>query len=199
MEFMIVNGREINELHYILPINNIKSILNLGLLSHNRAANVNHTSIASEIIQLRRFKKIPNGSYLHDYVNFYFHARNPMMYSLESKSGICVLKMSEDILSIPNIILSDRNAACDFAKFYPISEIDKLNFDLIYARDWRYPGNFTEYIRRKTSKCAEVLVRDRVDSKLINGAYVKNETAQKNLTNNGFDKEIIINDDIFFG
>lgn len=196
---MLVNGTEITEFHNIMPIDNISLVMRLGILSHNRAVNVEHESVASPLIQERRNKKIPNGSFLHDYVNLYFHARNPMMYSLRRKSDLCVLKISVDVLNIDRTIISDRNAASDFARYYPVSEIDQLDFSLIYARDWTCRNNPMEYFRRKTAKCAEVLVMNRVPPELITGAYVKNEKAQIKLENQGFDREIFINEDLYFG
>jgi hypothetical protein len=129
---MIVNGTEITEFHNIMPINNISSVLRFGILSHNRAANIQHESIASPFVQERRNKKIPNGSFLHDYANLYFHARNPMMFSIKSRSEICVLRVSENVLNMPKTILSDRNAASDYARYYSTTEISQLDFDLIY-------------------------------------------------------------------
>ena len=182
-----------------MPIKNIPSVLRHGILSNNRAANLNHHSVASLVIQTRRNKKIPGGTFLHDYANLYFHARNPMMYSLLTKSEVCVLRVSDEVFSIPATIVTDRNAACDFVRYYPVSEIDQLDFDLIYAQDWRCPNNPMEYFRRKTAKSAEVLVRDRVPPELIIGAYVKNNNARVGLVEQGFDREIVINSDIFFG
>jgi hypothetical protein len=196
---MIVNGTEITEFHNIMPINNISSVLRFGILSHNRAANIQHESIASPFVQERRNKKIPNGSFLHDYANLYFHARNPMMFSIKSRSEICVLRVSENVLNMPKTILSDRNAASDYARYYSTTEISQLDFDLIYSKDWRCPNNPTEYFRRKTAKCAEVLVMDKIPIYLIMGAYVKNDIVQKKLEKQGFNRKILINEDLFFG
>lgn len=198
---MEVNGRQINELHNIQHINNINSILNLGILSHNRAANVTHTSIASPIIQTKRNKRIPNGSYLHDYANLYFDARNPMMYKIHvinRVTNICILRVSEEVLNLNGTIITDMNAASDYVKFLSISDIEHLNFDIIFTRDWTSP-NQIEKFRRRAIKCAEVLVRDRVTPNHIIGAYVKDNASRTLLVNQGFAGQIDINSDIFFG
>ncbi len=72
---------ELTELHYITPIGNVPSILRQGILSHIRLQRVEHESVAMEEIQDRRAKVIvPGGLKLHEYVNLYICARNPMMY-----------------------------------------------------------------------------------------------------------------------
>lgn len=198
---MEVNGRQINELYNIQHINNISSILNLGILSHNRAANVTHTSIASPKIQTKRNKRIPKGSYLHDYTNLYFDARNPMMYKIhviDKVTNICILRISEDVLNLNETIITDMNAASDYVKFLSISDIEQLNFDIIFLRNWTSPDPLEKF-RRSAIKCAEVLVKDSVSPSQITGAYVKNNTSRTDLVNQGFNRRIDINSDIFFG
>ena len=198
-EYMDVNGYSIEEVFNIMPIDNIGTVLQFGILCYNRMSHLTPESIASQgIQQIRSGKKVPNGHALHEYANLYFDARNPMMYSRRGRSDICVLKISEDVFNLPDVILSDRNAASNYATYYPVEEISKLNFDLIFARDWRCPGNPVEYYKRKKVKCAEVLVKDRVPQNLIIGAYVKNDASKTLLVNQGFDRRIDINSDIFF-
>lgn len=68
----------VTELHYITHIDNLISIAQLGILSYHDARKLQPTSIAAtEIQDLRTGKKVPGGLALHDYVNLYFHARNP--------------------------------------------------------------------------------------------------------------------------
>ena len=72
---------DVRELHYITPIENLPSILEKGILSHKLASKIPHLSVALDVIQERRKNKIiPRGRPLHDYVNLYFDARNPMLY-----------------------------------------------------------------------------------------------------------------------
>ena len=60
----------------------------MGLLSHQGASAFPHYSVASEEVQERcRLKRLPNGERLHNYVNLYFDARNPMMYKLLPKGS----------------------------------------------------------------------------------------------------------------
>ncbi|MGB9616904.1 MAG: DarT ssDNA thymidine ADP-ribosyltransferase family protein, partial [Desulfomonilaceae bacterium] len=72
---------ELRELHYITPIANVPSILCMGILSYNQAKREKHQSVAMDDIQDRRARVVvPRGRKLHEYVNLYICARNPMMY-----------------------------------------------------------------------------------------------------------------------
>src|SRR5262245_16376391 len=69
------------ELHCIMPMANIASVLEHGILSYERAARLQHHSVAMQPVQDRRDRKqVPGGLKLHQYANLYFHARNPMLY-----------------------------------------------------------------------------------------------------------------------
>lgn len=197
---MIVNGVNIRELYNINSIENVQSISTRGILSYNRAKKIPHVSIASSVIQTKRNKKVPNGLHLQDYACLYFSVRNPMMYVLERVKRIenlCILRISEDILNHQDIIITDMNAASEYVKFLSISEINQLNFNLIFDRTWDSPDMIDKF-RRKSIKCAEVLIKDRIHQDYIIGAYVKNKNSKTKLENNGFRKEIIINKDLFF-
>ena len=75
-----MNREDITELHYITPIENVPSILEYGILSNRKAARLPHTSVAMEEVQdRRRNKQIPGARSLHNYVNLYFDAHNPML------------------------------------------------------------------------------------------------------------------------
>jgi hypothetical protein len=85
---------ELQELHYITPIANMKSIVTKGILSHYKAEKIPHKSVAMDEIQERRKKVVvPGGRPLHHYVNLYFHARNPMMFKRKnSHEELCVIR-----------------------------------------------------------------------------------------------------------
>lgn len=164
----------LKELHFITPIQNLDKILEHGILSHNRAAKINHVSMALEAVQERRRKvTVPGGRKLHDYVNLYFHARNPMLYKrLTRHKEICVLRISREVIHLPDVVVSDMNASSDYVRF---AEGERglliVDDERVFAQDWTHPDPI-EYYRRKAMKCAEVLVPDRVDTTLVTGAYV---------------------------
>ena len=68
---------------------------------------------------------------------------------------------------------------------------------MVFAEYWT-DTNMFEYWRKKSIKCAEVLVPHCVEAGYIEGAYVANETAKVNLENKGFNKPIAINAHMFF-
>lgn len=125
----------ISYLYYITPIENLTSILENGILSHRRASLVNHTSIANDQVQNRRGnKRVTGGLLLHEYVNLYINARNPMLYELmiNSSEKLCILLIDGAVRTSPDVVIADRNAASDYVTFLsPTEAEDKLNLDKI--------------------------------------------------------------------
>lgn len=192
------------ELYNIMLISNIKSVLSHGILSNNeiKAKGIRHDSVAMQEVQEKRDgKKVPNGLALHDYANLYFDARNPMMYLRSAVNGLqeslCILVIDKNVMTIPNVVLTDRNASCDFAQFLEPSQIDEIDFDKVYARDWRHPS-LAEKWNHKKIKCAEVLVPTSVSPKYIKSAYVVNAATKKVLQETGFNLDIEVEPDMFF-
>lgn len=110
---------ELDELHSIQPIANVASILELGILSHNRARVVEHIDVAAAEIQDRRVGvTVPGGRPLHEYANLYFDARNPMMSARRARHAeLCVLRISCDVLNLPDVVVTDGNASSDYIRF----------------------------------------------------------------------------------
>ncbi len=195
---------ELEELHYIAPISNVPSMLELGILSHNRAKNVEHESVAMQVIQDRRAKVVvPGGRRLHDYVNLYIHARNPMMYVRRSKHlSLCVLSIRTDVLHSPRVVVTDRNAAGDYVRFAAAPEgLAIVDRDLAFATYWADPDPVI-YLRKKSARCAEVLVPNRVDPSFIVGAYVSrqetHDTLHDLLAERNTQLDSIVDGDLFF-
>lgn len=173
--------RELAELQYITPLSNLSSICRVGILSHNRASQLKPRpkSIANVEIQERRHKRVPQGRPLHDYVNLYFCARNPMMYLRRDRhESICVLRISHKVIDLPDVVITDRNAACDFALFSSAPNgLKDVDTERVFARYWTHPGDFVAEKEHKAVKCAEVLVPDRVEAKYITGVYCSCDTS----------------------
>ncbi len=192
----------ITEFHNIMPISNMTSVMQHGLLSHARASQLNHADISLAEIQDRRdTKSIPQGRKLHEYANVYFHARNPMMSKRRDEAqNLCVLRVSNEILNIPNVVVTDQNAASDYARFLAPDQMNRftLDLDLIYASDWRHNDKIS-YWRHKSRKCAEVLVPDMIPVEYIFGVYVVNPQSAALLHQVGCHLPAEINSDLFFG
>jgi hypothetical protein len=87
---------------YILlhNIENVSSILKLGILSHNKSRAISLKDISESNVQVRKAaKKISNtNKSLHDYANLYFDAHNPILSRRRSENDkICVLRIYNSI------------------------------------------------------------------------------------------------------
>jgi hypothetical protein len=188
------------ELHCIMPLANIASVMAHGILSHERAAKLPHHSVAMQPIQDKRAPKpVPGGLKLHQYANLYFHARNPMMYKRQNEAlNLCILRVSTDVLAIDKVVISDQNAASDYVRFLHPRQWQTLDFDAIYAMDWRHPDDQIAQWGHSAKKCAEVLVPHRVDPQLIIGAHVVSEATKIVLRECGFRLPISVSPVLFF-
>jgi len=182
-----------------MPIANIASVLAHGILSHDNAMNLPHSDVSFAKIQSKRdSKEVPNGLKLHQYANLYFHARNPMMYKRQGQiNELCVLSISNQVINLPGVVLTDQNAASDYVRFLAPTEYDKINFDWVYADDWRDSDQIIQW-RKSSAKCAEVLVPHRVETFYIQRAYIVKESLKESLSLQGFKCEIVVNPNLFF-
>ena len=196
-----MNRADVIELHYITAITNVPSMLQHGILSHNRAQQLPHISVAmAEIQDRRREKQIPGAGHLHDYVNLYFDAHNPMLSVRRTRNDeICVLRISSDVLDLGNVIVTDMNAARDAVRFYDVaSGLAALDREKLFATFWLHQDDPIEEDRHKALKCAEVLVPDSVAPQRIRGAYVANSIALGALQALNLGLQVNVNVGMFF-
>ena len=189
-----------NGLFNIQSIDNIPSIIKYGILSNEKASQIQHTSIAMPEIQERREHLIiPNGMLLHKYANVYFDPKNPMLYKRKNENeNICILKIDREILDQKGVVVSDRNASSAYASFYPpLIGLQMINFQLVYAPDWR-DENIYEYYKKKSIKCAEVLIPYSIPFDFIVGAAVYSIESKQKLNNIGFNKTVFVDPQFFF-
>lgn len=190
----------VTELHCIMPIANLTSVMAHGILSYERAAKLPHDSVALQPVQDKRDRKqVPGGLKLHQYANLYFHARNPMMFKRQSEAPtLCVLRASTDVLELEGTVISDQNAASGYVRFLHPKQWQLLDFEAIYATDWTHPGNLAAYYRHRSQKCAEVLVPQRVEPRFLTGAYVVDDAAKRRVEACGLTLPATINPVLFF-
>lgn len=170
----------------IMPIANIPSVLQHGIVCFEQMQQFQHTSIAMDEVQKRRSKvEIPNGYFLHQYANLYFSFNNPMLYKRQSLADeLCVL--------------ADRNAAISLVRFYsPLNGVEKLDFEKIHAQFWTDPDPIIQR-EKKAIKCAEILIPQRISTDYIAGAYVVSNKAEQQLKNCGFNQQIVVNPLVFY-
>lgn len=191
---------DLPELHYITPIENLPSILERGILSHARVEEIDHESVAASEIQERRAdKRVPEGRPLHEYVNLYFHARNPMMYKRRGQhEDLCVLSVHRRILQMEGTVISDKNASSDYARFgRGIDDLEIIDAARVYAEYWTHTDPIRQY-RHKSMKCAEVLVPDRVPPTHVQGIYVSCERSEEEVKEIITDVQVKVSPDLFF-
>jgi len=190
---------ELTELHYITPVSNVPSIMQVGILSHDRAEQKEHESVAMPQMQGRRANLVvPGGRRLHEYANLYICARNPMLYTRRSRHDICVLSICLDVLDLSGVIVTNSNAGGEYARWAPapagLKIVDK---ERTFAENWT-DGDAITYWRKKAAKCAEVLVPDRVLPEYISKAYVPDEKAELNFAALAISLQVEINAHMFF-
>jgi hypothetical protein len=194
---------DIIELYYIAPLENVVSIYQNGLLSNKLASNIKHKSVAWDIMQERRdLKSVSEGRPIHEYVNLYICARNPMLYRIRSNKNICVLKIDANVLDLPGTMIADKNAARGFVRFYPSPNgLQYVDYEKVFAERWTHLDPIEEY-DHKGIKCAEVLVPDRVDPRHIENIYVADTEIYDRMTDElnkaCLDKRVIIDGHPFF-
>jgi len=191
---------DLHELHYITHVANLLSIVQRGLLSKRRAKPFGPHSIAMEEVQeIRENKVVPGARPLHEYVNLYFCARNPMLFKRKDQHAkICILRISTDILDLPEVVITDRNAARNLARFYPSPEgLAYVDQDMVFAEYWNDADAIVKW-KKKGVKCAEVLVPDRVDPKFILGVYVSCEQTKRDVEAMNLSLPIKVDPHLFF-
>lgn len=196
--YLDITGR--TGVYNIQAIDNIPSIMKRGILSNEKAAAIEHISIAMNEIQNRRDGVfIPNGMPLHRYANAYFDSRNPMLFKRkDEKENLCILKIDRKILDLDGVIVSDCNAASRYAGFYsPEIGLKEIDFRLVFATDWR-DENLNEYYKKKSIKCAEILVPYVIPYRFVTAVAVSSFEASQKLEKIGFDKTIVVEPQQFF-
>ncbi|MBQ7678682.1 MAG: DUF4433 domain-containing protein [Butyrivibrio sp.] len=95
-------------------------------------------------------------------------------------------------------VVSDRNASSDYASFYtPDEGLDKLDFEIINAWYWTDEDPYAE-MRKKSIKCAEVLVPNSISYERILRAAVYSQNAKDKMIALGFDRWIDVEPKLFF-
>jgi hypothetical protein len=163
-----VDRSDLSELHYIAAISNVPSIMARGILSFRQTMAIRHVSVAMlEVQRIRAKRAIPGGRPLHDYVNLYLCATNPMLYRRRDRHAeLCVLRVSTEVLDLPGVVIADGNAASKYTAFWPSPlGLGKIDSSLVFAEYWTDADQIAGW-HKKRVKCAEVLVPDSVDPRL---------------------------------
>jgi len=175
------------ELYYITHINNVPSILERGILSHEliETGSIPFTRIYNpDIVAKRRDIKTPDGRSLWSFANLYFQPRNPMLYRVvffgesTDANDIAVLGVQMSILNRPDIFISTGNAAHSLSDILTASKGRKVFSQIKKNTDKEY---WTDESGSKRKIMAECLVPDIVTPDFIQGIYVASRDAADKL------------------
>jgi hypothetical protein len=192
---------ELRELHYITRIENLSSIIKNGIVCNRKSQRLGAVSIAlAEVQEKRSGKRVPEGLMLHEYVNLYVNARNPMLSCRRGMYGkICVLRVDCGVLDLAGVVITDRNAASKYARFAAApGGLSIIDSERTFAEWWTHEDDQIAEWRHKSAMCAEVLVPERVAPAHINGAYVAGQEAEQMITGLRLAIDTTINGRLFF-
>jgi cold shock CspA family protein len=153
----------IKYLYHMTHISNLKSILENGLLSHNRSHEGGFLKRDISMQEAQSWRKR-----WHDYVPFYFNPRNTMLYKRrELQNQIVILGIDPMLILEEGTWFSDGNVAAGATKVYnDIAMLEQLPWQIIKASSWNYEDAERKE-RCKRIMCAEVLVPNRVNVQSI--------------------------------
>jgi hypothetical protein len=124
-----------------------------------------------------------------------------MMYKRKADAAnLCVLGVSLDVLTVEGVVLADCNASSNYVRFLPPTPAYErfLDFDDIFALDWRHADDPIAEHRHRSRKCAEVLVPEAVEPRFLVGARVVSRATEERLRAVGFSLPIIVDPGLFF-
>ena len=178
----------VTALHSIMPIDNVRSVLQHGILSHARAGRLpRHWVALKPVRDGRDLKSVPQGMKLHEYANLYFRAHHPaLMARREEGTALCVLSVAIDVLHSPGVVITDGDAANDYVRYLAPSQWAVLDFDAIYGDPGQDGEDPARLYQRRSRRCAEVLVPDRVEPRFLTGASVADSEGSALLHAAGF-------------
>lgn|SRR5487761_88742 len=194
--------REIRELYYITHVDNIASIIANGILSHTliQQKGIRFTPIYdAQIVASRQQRKTPSGSSLWEYANLYFQPRNPMMYRValeKSTKSLAVVGVKRGVLSLPDIFVTDGNAASRETNFYPLGTTRNMLPLIVRETDKQWWNTLDGSKRRIMAEC---LVPKLVPPDYIEELIVSDhEVAERVRERVGSDFDVVSHSEIFF-
>jgi hypothetical protein len=176
--------RRLDQLYYITHIRNVRSIIALGILSHERVERdgIDYEPIYDRaIVESRGAKQVPDGRPLWGFANLYFQPRNPMLYRVlheKDPESIVVLGVRHDILERDDVFFATGNAASPLTELLPAAEGRGRRQEILkgISKDW-----WNEEDGSKREIMAECLVPDCVPARLVQTAYVASQSAAAEL------------------
>ena len=196
--------QKVTGLFYITHIDNIPSLLEKGILSHEQivSRNIQFKPIYDEgIVSNRRSIHTPDGRTLWNFTNLYFQARNPMLYRVlheKPENEIAVISVQPDVLGRSDIYVSTGNAAHSSSDILNTSEMKKVLQQIL--RDTVGVEWWNDLNGSKRRIMAECLIPNMVAPEYIQSIYVASHKNKETLekANPHIKLPIIVEPPIFF-
>lgn len=173
-----------NQLYYITHIDNVPSILQQGILSHERvvAEGIPFKAVYdSRIVSRRSGRTTPDGRSLWSFANLYFQPRNAMLYRILAEKPaeeIAILAVKPDILNRPGTFISMGNAASPLSEILPAVAGRRA---LLQMRQVLNSTWWREEDGSKRRMMAECLVPDVVPPDFIHAIFVAGHSVAEKL------------------
>lgn len=168
--------KEIDGLYYITHVDNLPSILQLGVLSHRQVLDrqIDFTAIYNaDIVSNRRLRQTPQQKSLWDYANLYFESRNAMLYKVlfygvdRAIEHTAIVKIRPAVTSLDDVLIADGNAASAGTE---ITRFNNAQLSRIAQQTDREYWSAVDGSKRRLQ--AELLVPDLVPARYIESVYV---------------------------
>ena len=183
---------DISCLWHITHIDNMRSILERGILNHYDAHRFNRADISNAEVQRWREEEEPCfNRKIHAYAPLYIQPRNPMLFVSRQHNGLCLVEVSLSALQENDFIITDGNAASHDTKFYSsIRYLDELPWNVLQADRW------DNLIDGKRKRCAEVLVYPKVLPEHIGTIHCNSDNIVNDISSLGHDA--LLSKELFF-
>ncbi len=209
---------DINALYVyrIIPIQNLEDDLLNGLICKNKApANAKRIVIGNtEIITERDNREVAcfPGTFVNDYVPFYFSTRTPMLFNIKTGKGVPKRPQSEIVYLCFKLtdLATDKfhwcftngNAAKRITKYYnDLDDLDQIDWRSIRSTDFA-ANNADGDEDRLRKKHSEFLVKGKVPIKKLSHIAVLNSAVKKQvetiLANNELDIKVVVEPKFYF-
>ena len=177
----IINKLNFKSIIHMTHLENLESILGSRLFCHSDS----HTKfdISNQDVNAKRVKKeTVYNNIIHDYVPFYFNAKNAMLYQVqhENNDNVILMSYNKNTLLKERVIFSDRNAASDNTIFTSsLNDVETFDWPVINSREWSNNGTVNTVVKSKMM--SECLIYKSVENEFLDEIYCQSQQAKINV------------------
>ena len=178
---------DVDCLWHMTHVDNVLSITQKGLVSHERAVPIKRVDISDPDVQRLRGGMDPIfNRKIKAYSPTYIKIRNPMLYRLKDDSeSLCLIEIALESLDYHDVVFTDGNAASRETKFYSNpNDLKNLPWDVLNSEYW------SDFIDGKRKRCAEVLVYPSIGVRHITRIHCNSQNTLNTLNKMGIEKTV---------